>query len=129
MSLPTSFSTINLYPKVSFGEAEAQKAENTPAVSPNPPQQPASKSKFDSFIDKFSTGIRNSADLNDTVSVPRTIFKGYFSFMVGTTFMSIASFMKKDGIMNKSLNVIGLLTALFGTYNFVKPYLIKNDKK
>ena len=103
--------------------------------------------KFDNVVDKFSTNVKNSADLNDMVNVPRTIFKGYFAFMVGTTLMSVAAFLKKsvtiektlqDGniekitktkLPSKILNISGFLIALFGTYNFVKPYLIKNSQK
>ena len=29
------------------------------------------------FTDKFITHTKNAADMNDTVVVPRTIFKGY----------------------------------------------------
>lgn len=83
-----------------------------------------------SFLDKFETGIRNSADMNDTLQVPRTIFKGYLAFMVGTGLASVAMIAKnKFPKLSVALNLSSILLATYGTYSFVRPYLIKNSTK
>ena len=63
-------------------------------------------------------------DLNDLVSVPRTIFKGYLCFTAGTALNSIAALIKQNKF-SKGLNIAGLLMSIYGTFNFVKPFLIK----
>lgn len=82
------------------------------------------------FLNKFETGIRNSADLNDTVQVPRTIFKGYMAFMVSTTLVTLASFAKdKTKFAPKAANVSAALIALWGSYSFARPYLLRNSSQ
>jgi len=79
-----------------------------------------------SFLDKFETEIINSADLNDTIKVPRTIFKGYLSFMAGTALMTVAAIAKeKHPKFSNSLNISAAALVIYGTYSFVKPYIIK----
>lgn len=88
--------------------------------------KPSQKRKL---LDKFETSIRNSADMNDTLQVPRTIFKGYLAFMVSTTVVTLASFLNaKHKNLKTGMNVFSALTALYGTYSFVRPYLIKDKK-
>lgn len=83
-----------------------------------------------SFLDKFETGIRNSADLNDTVQVPRTIFKGYLAFMVGTALTTIAAMTKNNyKKTTNTLNAISIALVTYGTYSFARPYIIKTQKK
>ncbi|MBR3889244.1 hypothetical protein IKJ53_01890 [bacterium] len=77
------------------------------------------------FTDNFQNKIKNSADMADCVNVPRTIFKGYLSFMAGTTMMTVASFFKAP-VVRKSLSVAGSLVALAGTWCFVRPYVVKD---
>ena len=80
------------------------------------------------FVDKFSENIKNSADLDDTVNVPRTIFKGYLAFTLGTSLGAISGLLKKG----KAKNVLGALasvTSILGTWFFVRPYVIKNSQK
>lgn len=94
---------------------------------------PAQKQKAPSIFDKLSTNIKNSRDVNDTVTVPRCIFKGYLCFMLGTSSSSIASIaknnLKKTGkYLSPILNTLGIGLSAYGTYNFVKPYLFKNSK-
>jgi hypothetical protein len=60
----------------------------------NQENSPKEREKAPTFLDVFTTSAKNSADLNDTVEVPRTIFKGYLSFMAGTTLGAIAPFAK-----------------------------------
>ena len=99
--------------------------------STSPVQAP--KKYNPSIFDKLSTNIKNSRDVNDTVTVPRCIFKGYLCFMLGTTSSSIASLaknhLKKAGkYLSPVLNTLAVGLSAYGTYNFVKPYLFKNSK-
>ena len=77
------------------------------------------------FTDKFYANTRNAADMNDTVVVPRTIFKGYLGFMAGTTMTSLGALAKNNAI-KKTLNIAGLLTCLYGTWSFVRPFVVKD---
>ncbi len=77
------------------------------------------------FTDKFYANTRNSADMNDTVVVPRTIFKGYLGFMAGTTMTALSSLAKNSAI-KKTLNAAGLITCLYGTWAFVRPFVVKD---
>lgn len=97
------------------------------------PQQNIKEQKNNSFqkinykpdiIDILSSKVINPKDINDTVTVPRSIFKGYLSFTTGTLLSSIAS-MAENKKLSKYLNIIGCLLSVYGTYNFVKPYLLK----
>lgn len=78
------------------------------------------------FTDKFYTHTRNAADMNDTVVVPRTIFKGYLGFMAGTTFTALGSIAKKQKWLSYPLNIAGILTCLYGTWAFVRPFIVKD---
>ena len=60
------------------------------------------------------------------VTVPRTIFKGYLCFTAGTMVNTIASFIKNDKL-SSPLKIIGCLASIYGTYNFVKPFLIREE--
>jgi len=84
--------------------------------------------KKNDVLKKFETGIKNSADLTDTIQVPRTIFKGYIAFMVSTTIVTLASFAKdKTKFVPKAANFSAALIALWGSYSFVRPYLLRNS--
>ncbi len=92
-------------------------------------QQENKSKKHNSLLDKFETGMRNSADMNDTLQVPRTIFKGYLAFMVSTTMVTLASFINaKHQKIKNGINISSALLALYGTYSFVRPYIIKSDE-
>lgn len=83
-----------------------------------------------SWLDKIHENTKNSADMTDTIVVPRTIFKGYLGIMTGTTLVTLG------GLINKTKNpklfkgtmAAGLLTSLYGTWAFVRPFIIKNAK-
>ena len=80
-----------------------------------------------SFLDKIHENTRNSSDMTDTIVVPRTIFKGYLGIMTGTTLTTIGSFMtSKMPKTGKTLSTLGLLTSLYGTWAFVRPFIIKD---
>lgn len=139
--------------EVSQPKPETQVQAAAPQTQVKAPEQADKNSKiqlrgsFDRAVDKFTTGIQNSADLNDTVEVPRTIFKGYLSFMAGTALMTAGSFLKRTKTIEKALedgakeivtktrslpkvlNILGLAIATFGTFSFVRPYLIKDKKE
>lgn len=82
------------------------------------------------FLDKMEQSMRDSSDMTDSIVVPRTIFKGYLGIMTGTTLITLS------GLLNKAKNpklfkgtmVVGLLTSLYGTWAFVRPFIIKNAK-
>lgn len=76
------------------------------------------------FTDNFQTKLRNSSDMQDCVTVPRTIFKGYLGIMVGTTLGSIASLLKPSKFKT-AVAATGIATAMYGTWAFVRPYILK----
>ena len=79
-------------------------------------------------MDVFAKKVVNQNDLNDMVSVPRTIFKGYLCFTAGTAINAIGSMFNNVKI-SKSLGILGSLISIYGTYNFVKPFLIRESEK
>ena len=82
-----------------------------------------------SIVDKFEKNIKNQCDMQDTVTVPRTIFKGYLGFMAGTTLTGLGALAKKGGKLNRTLSTAGALSCLYGTWSFVRPYVIKDSQK
>ena len=74
------------------------------------------------IIDICSQKIINNRDLNDTVTIPRHLFKGYFCLTVGTTINAISGMLKNKNV-SKSMTIAGSLISILGTYNFVKPFL------
>ena len=78
------------------------------------------------FTDKFITHTKNAADMNDTVVVPRTIFKGYLGFMAGTTLTALGGLAKNKKWLSYPLNIAGILTCLYGTWAFVRPFVVKD---
>lgn len=96
------------------------KVGNFSITTPQPQKQ--------SFLDKLHTYTKNSADMNDTVIVPRTIFKGYLGVMLGTTLVTLAGVFNKHPKTNKTLMTSGLLASLYGTWAFVRPFIIKDKK-
>ncbi len=83
--------------------------------------------KTSSFLDKIHERTRNSADMTDTIVVPRTIFKGYLGIMAGTTLATLGAFMtNRFKNVGKFLSVTGLLTSMYGTWAFVRPFVLKD---
>ena len=80
------------------------------------------------FLSQFHEKTKNYADMTDTVVVPRTIFKGYLSIMAGTTLVTLGSLAVKHPKLSKFLSLSGLLASLYGTYAFVRPFVIKDVK-
>jgi len=82
------------------------------------------------ILDSIHSYTKNSADLNDTIIVPRTIFKGYLGIMSGTTLVTLAGLLNKakHPKMFKSLMGAGLLTSMYGTWAFVRPFVLKDKE-
>ncbi len=87
-----------------------------------------SNGKKETFLEKFHSCTKNSADMTDTILVPRTIFKGYLGIMTGTTLVTLGGLVNKTKHprLFKGTMAAGLLTSLYGTYAFVRPFIIKD---
>ena len=89
-------------------------------------QKPEIKSaKPKKITDKFETYLKNSADINDCIAVPRTIFKGYLGVMFGTALASVSALLKPSKIKT-ILNLVAIGLSTYGTWSFARPYIIKN---
>lgn len=98
--------------------------QNTAQAPSQPAQAPQNKT---TFLEKFHTAAKNSADMTDTIVVPRTIFKGYLGIMTGTVLATLGSLSAaKTPKTSKVLSIAGLLTSFYGTYAFVRPFVIKD---
>lgn len=122
MTIPNttnSFYTTAAAPQKVVAQTEIKQPETT---------APAKEEHKSDFFDKISEKVVNPKDITDTVKVPRTIFKGYLSFMIGSTLMFMANPIKEiKGFktISKILNFAGLGATIVGTYEFVKPFLLK----
>ncbi len=105
--------------------------------TPQAPQAPHAtttqstpKGAYDSFVDKFV----KKEDLNDTVTVPRNIYKGYMSFMIATSIGTMNSFIKNTnnnktlGGIKTAVNILASAIGLHGTYQFTKGLIIKQNE-
>lgn len=83
-----------------------------------------------SWLDKIHENTRNSSDMTDTIVVPRTIFKGYLGIMTGTTLVTLGGLINKTKYTKlfKGTMAAGLLTSLYGTWAFVRPFILKDAK-
>lgn len=83
-----------------------------------------------SFLDNLQTHVKNSADMTDTIVVSRTIFKGYLGIMTGTTLVTLAGLINKakHPKVFKGVMGAGLITSLYGTWAFVRPFVLKDAK-
>lgn len=81
------------------------------------------------ILDIFSEKVVNKNDINDMVKVPRTIFKGYLCFTAGTVINAISGKFNKSTVVGEALSIAGSLLTIFGTYNFVKPFLIRDEQE
>lgn len=82
------------------------------------------------FLDTIHERTKNSADMTDTIVVPRTIFKGYLGIMSGTTLVTLGGLVNraKHPKLFKGTMAAGLLTSLYGTWAFVRPFILKDSK-
>lgn len=84
------------------------------------------KSEQPDYLKMFHDRAKNSADMTDSILVPRTIFKGYLGIMAGTTLVTIGSLLSKHPKISKPLSISGLISSLYGTWAFVRPFIIKD---
>lgn len=98
---------------------------NTPATVQVQTPVKAEEDKFD-IVDFISKKAINPKDVNDTVTMPRAIFKGYLCFTAGTAINAIGGMLKNDKA-KKFLAIVGSLISILGTFNFVKPFLHKEE--
>ncbi len=96
-------------------------------TSSSKPQETSDKNSTD-VLKMFHDKAKNSADMTDSILVPRTIFKGYLGIMTGTTLLTLSSFTSKFSKISKSLGILGALTSLYGTWAFVRPFIVKDAK-
>ena len=91
-------------------------------------KQPVFGRKDGSILDKIHDYTKNSADMNDTIIVPRTIFKGYLGIMAGTTLVTLAGLVNKakHPKLFKGTMASGLLASMYGTWAFVRPFILKD---
>ena len=84
----------------------------------------------ESWLDKIHEKTKNSSDMTDTIVVPRTIFKGYLGIMTGTTLVTLGGLVNKTKHpkLFKGTMAAGLLTSLYGTWAFVRPFIVKDVK-
>jgi len=83
--------------------------------------------KRSSFLDKIHERTKNASDMADTIVVPRTIFKGYLGIMTGTTLATLGALITgRLPKFGKTLSIAGLLTSLYGTWAFVRPFVLKD---
>lgn len=83
-----------------------------------------------SFLDNLHSHVKNSADMTDTILVSRTIFKGYLGIMTGTTLVTLAGLVNKakHPKVFKGVMGTGLIASLYGTWAFVRPFVLKDAK-
>lgn len=83
-----------------------------------------------SWLDRIHEKTKNSSDMTDTIVVPRTIFKGYLGIMSGTTLVTLGGLFNKTKHpkLFKGTMAAGLLTSLYGTWAFVRPFIVKDAK-
>lgn len=89
------------------------------------PKIQQNKDRKNSFLDRIHENTKNNADMTDTIVVPRTIFKGYLGIMVGTTLVTLGGLFKNSKIKAGTMGA-GLLASLYGTWAFVRPFIIKD---
>lgn len=119
-------------PQANTIKEEPKKQEISAVLKTQPDNDTFKPSLFDSIMEK----VVNPRDLNDTVHVPRSIFKGYLSFMVGTAIASMGTLIKNIKPFGKELSAIpNICTAVsialtaIGTFEFVKPFMVKEKPK
>lgn len=87
------------------------------------------EAKKPSALDKFETEIKNSADMDDTIRIPRTIFKGYLAFTASTSFLTVAMIAaKKHPNLSAVFNILSAASVIYGTFSFVRPYIFNPEQ-
>ena len=100
----------------------------TSYITPAPTAPNTKTPRKENWLDKFQTGVKNSADMTDTIVVPRTIFKGYLGIMLGTAAATLGAFINKPKALSTGLKIAGLGLSTYGTWAFVRPFIIKDAR-
>ena len=95
---------------------------STNSFTSSSPQEATRKKNSTDFLKIFHDKVKNSADMTDSILVPRTIFK------TGTTLLTLSSLSGKHPKISKPLGILGALTSLYGTWAFVRPFIVKDAK-
>ena len=122
---------MSIFDSVSKTTPLAQAPVQTATVEPAKVQEKAPVVTLENkpdIIDFISKKAINPKDVNDTVTMPRAIFKGYMCFTAGTAINAIGGMLKND-VAKKTLAIAGTLISIVGTFNFVKPFLHKEEPK
>ena len=106
--------------------SQAQANQKAPKIQNNAQSEVERTDYKPDFFDFLSEKVVNKNDINDMVTVPRAIFKGYLCFTAGTMINTIASFIKNEKL-STPFKIAGCLTSIYGTYNFVKPFLVRKE--
>ena len=120
---------MSTFDAISKSTPLAQTKVSVPVTAPATTQAQAPVKPVESkpdIIDFISKKAINPKDVNDTVTMPRAIFKGYLCFTAGTAINAIAG-MLKNANAKKALGIAGSLISILGTFNFVKPFLHKEE--
>lgn len=133
MTIPniTSTTSNNFYTQIATPQRMASEPITKQPQEIQPAKQETTKTTqtFEpDLFDRISEKVVNPSDINDMVKLPRTIFKGYLSFMVGTAMMFMAApveELKGFITISKVLKFAGLGLTGVGAYEFVKPFLLK----
>ena len=123
-------STFDTISKITpLAQTQVAQPATTPANTSVPVQAQTPTKPIENkpdIIDFISKKAINPKDVNDTVTMPRAIFKGYLCFTAGTAINAIAG-MLKNANAKKALSIAGSLISILGTFNFVKPFLHKEE--
>lgn len=117
--------TPNAIKYMNMVNANSNTANTPPASSPKEQPSQYPPSMFDKIMEK----VVNKRDLQDTVTVPRSIFKGYLGIMMGTTILTLGSFIPKLPKTSNLLKIAGLVISAIGTFDFVKPFFIRKKEE
>lgn len=119
-TMPVNNTTPVAVEKTTLSEQKPDSFEKTQTEENKPKKQ----NDIVSFIE---SKVVNPRDINDTVTMPRAIFKGYLCFTAGTAIGAIAS-NYKNSKPGRILNAASAALTVLGTYNFVKPFIFKGEQ-
>ncbi len=117
---------MNIITKHNVGEKKTDSCTINLECCKNKDNKQIIQNEKQDIIDFLSEKVINKNDINDTVTMPRTIFKGYLCFTTGTLMNGIAQMLKNTKIKT-GLMIAGSIASIYGTFNFVKPYLFKEN--
>ncbi len=135
MTMPVSNLTDNSFNNLISSSQKSASQPSVQNIQEPVKEAPIAKkqSMQDDIFDKINNKVINSKDVTDTVTLPRAIFKGYLSFFLSSTLLGLTAINPaKTAKINNPLRVASSLLAIVGTFEFLKPLLLKQkseDKK